>query len=71
MSTNKIRREITAVRDLLVASIPLCPGVIEFREGTEAELAAWPDAPAECPLCGRVHAREGIAFIEVVKTYEV
>jgi hypothetical protein len=45
-----------------------CPGPpLEIREGTRAELEAWPEAP-DCPLCGRPLAGHGpdIRFIEVV-----
>jgi hypothetical protein len=40
MSLEKIRRTIAQVREML----PACPGpCIEYREGTAAELAAWPE----------------------------
>jgi hypothetical protein len=64
---SKLRRlqsQIASLRE----SVPPCPGPpIQFREGTAAELAAWPDPPAECPLCELEHESEGVRFVEVVR----
>jgi hypothetical protein len=60
----RLQSQIVALRE----SVPPCPGPpIQFREGTLAELAAWPDPPAECPACGLAHEYEGVRFVEVVR----
>jgi hypothetical protein len=67
MST--LRRRIEALER---AAGPPCEGPPpEFRYGTEAELAAWPPGPKECPLCGLDHLGDSIRFIAVVRHPDV